>query len=66
MTHQGATVAVVNHDVPTDPVALAAKRKEQAASAVASAKAKVVKAEAHLKAAQEALAQALAEQKGLN
>jgi len=66
MTHQGASVAVVNHDVPTDPVALAAKRKQQAADAVASARAKVVKAEGHLKAAKEALAQALAEQKGTN
>ena len=78
----GATVSVVNHDVPTDPVALAARRREQAEAAVESARRKVerqqqhvaaaetdekrAKQEAHLAAAQEALAQALAEQKGLN
>lgn len=74
-------VSVVNNDVPTDPVALAALRIEQADAAVASAERKVAKQEAHLaaaegkgkkdrqrghlKAAQEALAQAIAQRKEL-
>jgi Asp-tRNA(Asn)/Glu-tRNA(Gln) amidotransferase C subunit len=48
-----ATVSVVNNDVPTDPVALAKKRKAQKATAIASA-AKVARAE-QLRAAKMAL-----------
>ena len=74
-------VAVVNNDVPTDPVRLRATQIEHADAAVASAEAKVAKQEAfvasftgdkkkrqqeHLKAAKEALAQAIAERKELD
>ena len=59
------SVAVVNNDVPTDPVALKALRQEQADAAVESAKAKVAKAKQHLEAAKEALAQATAARKEL-
>lgn len=59
------SVEVVDHDVPTDPDALAATRIEQADAAVDSAKAKVAKQTAHLKAAKEALAQATAARKEL-
>ena len=74
-------VAVVNHDVPTDPVKQRATLIEHADAAVASAEAKVAKQEAfiasftgdkkkrqqeHLKAAKEALAQAIAARKELD
>ena len=59
------SVSVVNNDVPTDPVKLAALRKSQAAAKVDAAKKKVTKAEVHLKEAKKALAEAQAEQKGM-
>jgi len=73
-------VAVVNNDVPTDPARLRATQIEHADAAVASATTKVAKQEAfvasftgdkkkrqqeHLKAAKEALAQAIATRKDL-
>lgn len=65
MTPQGASVSVVNNDVPTDPVALKKLRQEQAAAQVVSAETKVAKAKSHLKEAEKALAEALAAQKGM-
>ena len=78
----GATVLIVNNDVPSDPVAMAATRKAQAQRNVDAAEAAVARAQAHLDAAstpdkQErqlahlvaaelALASALAEQEGLD
>ena len=79
-TAENPMVMVVNNDVPTDPKALAKLRRDQAKAAVKSAELKVKRQEQHLaaaegkkkakvakhlKAAQAALAQALAEQKGL-
>jgi multidrug resistance efflux pump len=77
-----AMVSVVDHDVPSDPVARLAERRAQAQREVDGCRAKVAKAEAHLAAAttpekQErqlahlvaaelALASAEAEQKGLD
>jgi hypothetical protein len=80
-TANNAMVSVVNHDVPSDPVARHAEAVAQAQRAVDGCRAKVEKQKAHLAgattpekqerqlmhlvAAEEALAQALAEQKGL-
>ena len=77
----GATLLIVNNDVPSDPVAMAAARREQAQRNVDAAEAKVAKAQAHLDtastpekeerqlshlvAAELALASAKAEQEGL-
>ena len=78
----GATLLIVNNDVPSDPVAMAAARREQAQRNVDAARAKVAKAQAHLDnastpekeerqlahlvAAELALASAKAEQEGLD
>lgn len=59
------SVSVVNHDLPTDPDELMGRRRVQRTAAVAAAKAKVLKATAHLAAAKEALAQATAARKEL-
>jgi len=56
--------SVVNHDVPTDPVALKAKRREQKQAALASAEASLAKAKLHLKAAEQTVADAKADLKG--
>jgi len=48
---QPPMVSVVNHDVPTDPVALRAKRLEQAEAAIAAARSKIERQEQHLAAA---------------
>ena len=76
----GVTLLIVNNDIPSDPVAQAATRRDQAQRNVDAARAKVAKSQAHLDAAipkkQErqlshlvaaelALASALAEQEGL-
>ena len=47
----GATVLIVNHDVPSDPVAMAAARKAQAQRDVEAAEAAVARAQAHYDAA---------------
>jgi hypothetical protein len=78
----GATLLIVNNDVPSDPVAMAAARREQVQRNVDAARAKVAKAQVHLEgttdpdkqerqlshlvAAELALASALAEQEGLD
>jgi beta-glucosidase/6-phospho-beta-glucosidase/beta-galactosidase len=80
-TAGNAMVSVVNNDVPTDPKVMAQRYRDQAAAAVTSAELKVARQEQHLAAASTkekkdrakehlaaanvALAQALAEQKGL-
>lgn len=70
-----ATVHVVNHDVPTDPVALRGLRLKQADDAIESARRKIIKQrqhiegstgarrkklQAHLADAEQALAEAIA------
>ena len=77
----GVTLLIVNNDIPSDPVAQAATRRDQAQRNVDAARAKVVKSQAHLDAAtpenqerqlshllsaERALASALAEQEGLD
>jgi hypothetical protein len=74
-------IAVVDHDVPTDPVKLRKLRLGQASAAIASAKRKVAKLtgfislapkghkakqQAHLRAAKEALAEAIAHKEGIS
>lgn len=75
-----AMIEVVDHDVPTDPVQLRKLRLEQANAAIASAKRKVMKLtgfvrvapkghkakqQAHLRAAEKALAEAIAHKEGI-
>jgi hypothetical protein len=75
-----AMIKVVDHDVPTDPVKLRKLRLAQANDAIAAARRKIdkltgfirvaprghkAKQQAHLRAAEQALAEAIAHKEGL-